>query len=119
MPQYKVKAVAKGYYKDKFRNEGDIFWLHDEKLFSSRWMKSLDSNLEAAIKKDPKLREKHKVIFEGKQTKKGITVIEQTKPVQPESHEEEIEEDPPLDEELDQLEEEVPPSDGAESDDAI
>lgn len=43
----KVQAIDVGYYEHILRKKGDVFDLHDSKLFSKRWMKSLEVQVEA------------------------------------------------------------------------
>lgn len=38
----KVRATQLGYYGEMRRREGDVFVLHDEKLFSKKWMERVD-----------------------------------------------------------------------------
>lgn len=38
----KVKATKLGFYDQRRRKEGEIFFLHSPKFFSSKWMEKLD-----------------------------------------------------------------------------
>jgi hypothetical protein len=38
----KVKATQVGFYGDLRRKEGSVFFIDEEKQFSSRWMEKLD-----------------------------------------------------------------------------
>ena len=38
----KVRATRLGFYDQKRRKEGEVFILHDPKLFSDKWMVALD-----------------------------------------------------------------------------
>ena len=37
----KVKAIRKGYYNSKVRQEGEVFVIRSKKDFSKKWMKTL------------------------------------------------------------------------------
>ena len=38
----KVRATQTGFYDLKRRYEGDVFTLHDPKVFSEKWMEKVD-----------------------------------------------------------------------------
>ena len=63
--QVRVKELGDGrfgYYDDKRRRPGDVFFITDEKYFSKRWMERVDENPEPKKPKakqitgDPKTR---------------------------------------------------------------
>ena len=48
----KVRATKLGFYDQKRRKEGDVFILHDPKLFSENWMEAIDGK--PPVKSKPK-----------------------------------------------------------------
>lgn len=48
---FKVKALMRGIYKHQRIEPGKVFMIKEAKEFSAVWMKSLDSKLDAVLKK--------------------------------------------------------------------
>lgn len=53
----KVRATKLGFYDQKRRKEGDVFVLHDPKLFSENWMEALDGKAPAKKSKSKAKKE--------------------------------------------------------------
>jgi hypothetical protein len=53
----KVMALKLGYYGDKRRREGDVFFLKKEEDFSKLWMKKFDESNESKPNKFKKKAE--------------------------------------------------------------
>lgn len=56
----RVKAITRGYYGEKLRDEGVEFELRDPSHFSHIWMESLDDDDEEVVVRKPKAKAKPK-----------------------------------------------------------
>ena len=119
---FKVKAIGKGYYGNKVREEGDIFFIKKAGDFSSRWMKDLtiDKNLKKLRKKfKAKLEAERKELMRKREAGEHIEDEEPKEEEEseldetPEAGEEAPEDEEPEEEEESEVDEE--PEEGEEA----
>ena len=72
----KVKATKLGYYGDRRRREGDVFFIKSEEELSQKWMEVLEEKAEPPKKKKAKAKAKAKPkVEESKDVDSDLSVI--------------------------------------------